>query len=59
MLTIIDEVEGRQLFETLWSFSAVEPAEKVAEVVAVAAHCGGREIVALQLAQKIGEPAVG
>jgi hypothetical protein len=60
VLPIIDEVEGPQLFEQRGrSFSAIKPAQELAQVVVVAAHRGGREIVALQLAQKIGEPAVG
>ncbi len=47
--------EIRARYSSGGSFSAIEPEQ----VVAVTAHCGGREIVALQLAQKIGEPAVG
>ena len=35
--------------------SRVAPTQELTEVVAVAAHGGGREIIALQLAQKTGE----
>jgi hypothetical protein len=41
----LDEVEGGQLFETRGSFSVIEPAQELAQVVAVPAHRGGGEIL--------------
>jgi hypothetical protein len=52
VLPIIDEVEGPQLFEPRGgSFSAIKPAQELAQVVVVAAPPGGREIVALQFSE--------
>jgi hypothetical protein len=59
VLPVIDQIESRELLESRGTFSVVEPAQELMQVVAVAAHRGRREIVALQLAQEIGEPAVG
>ena len=48
VLSIIDEIEGRELLESrCGSFSVIEPAQELAQVVAVTAYGGGREIVAL------------
>ena len=47
VVAVVDQVKDRQLLETRSrAFGLTKPAEELLQVVAVAAHCSWREIVA-------------
>ena len=59
VLPAVDQVTHRELRETgNKAVGRTEPAEELLQIVAVAAHPRGREIIAPQTTDEIGKPAI-
>ena len=59
VLAVVDQVKDRQLLEMRRrAFGLAESAQELLQVVTVAAHRRGREIIAPQTAHEIGKPAI-